>query len=177
MLSAAHCIHEERIIHGDLKPANFLFVKGVLKLIDFGIAKAIQCDDTTNIYRESQVGTLNYMSPESILDTGTGANSAARMKCGRPSDVWSLGCILYQMCYSKTPFADLHMIPKLQAIINEAHEIDFPDTIDESAVDAMKLCLRRNADDRAPIIGNNGLLNEHWFLHSKHERYRERTKR
>ena len=55
MLGAVHCIHEERIIHGDLKPANFLFVRGALKLIDFGIAKAIQNDDTTNIYRESQI--------------------------------------------------------------------------------------------------------------------------
>jgi len=82
MLGAVHCIHEERIIHGDLKPANFLFVRGALKLIDFGIAKAIQNDDTTNIYRESQIGTLNYMSPEAILDTGTGQGKA-RMKIGR----------------------------------------------------------------------------------------------
>lgn len=39
MLEAVHIIHEERIVHSDLKPANFLFVEGVLKLIDFGIAK------------------------------------------------------------------------------------------------------------------------------------------
>ena len=84
MLKAVHSIHEERIIHGDLKPANFLFVRGALKLIDFGIAKAIQSDDTTNIYRESQVGTLNYMSPEAILDTGSGTNGT-RMKIGRVS--------------------------------------------------------------------------------------------
>jgi serine/threonine-protein kinase TTK/MPS1 len=82
MLSAVHCIHEERIIHSDLKPANFLFVRGALKLIDFGIAKAIQSDDTTNIYRESHIGTLNYMSPEAILDTGSGDNGP-RMKIGR----------------------------------------------------------------------------------------------
>jgi hypothetical protein len=82
MLSAVHCIHEERIIHSDLKPANFLFVRGALKLIDFGIAKAIQSDDTMHIYRESQIGTLNYMSPEAILDTGSGQNGA-RMKIGR----------------------------------------------------------------------------------------------
>ncbi|GMF36098.1 unnamed protein product [Phytophthora lilii] len=50
---------------GDLKPANFLFVNGALKLIDFGIAKAIS-NDTTNIVRDSQIGTVNYMSPEAI---------------------------------------------------------------------------------------------------------------
>ena len=72
MLSAVHSTHEERIIHGDLKPANFLFVRGTLKLIDFGIAKATQTDDTTNIYRDNHMGTLNYTSPESILDTGSG---------------------------------------------------------------------------------------------------------
>ena len=83
MLIAVHSIHEARIIHGDLKPANFLFVRGRLKLIDFGIAKAIQSEDTTNIYRESQIGTLNYMSPEAILDSGGGQPGAPKMKCGR----------------------------------------------------------------------------------------------
>jgi serine/threonine-protein kinase TTK/MPS1 len=42
MLEAVQTIHNERIVHSDLKPANFLFVSGVLKLIDFGIAKGIQ---------------------------------------------------------------------------------------------------------------------------------------
>ncbi|KAL3932949.1 MAG: hypothetical protein SGBAC_010608 [Bacillariaceae sp.] len=82
MLSAVHSIHQQRIIHSDLKPANFLFVRGALKLIDFGIAKAIQSDDTTNVYRESQIGTLNYMSPEAIMDDGSGADGP-RMKIGR----------------------------------------------------------------------------------------------
>ena len=46
---------------GDLKPANFVFVKGHLKLIDFGIAKAFS-NDTTNIYRQSQIGTVSWKS-------------------------------------------------------------------------------------------------------------------
>jgi len=54
ILLAVNTIHEERIVHSDLKPANFLLVKGSLKLIDFGIAKAIM-SDTTNIQRDSQV--------------------------------------------------------------------------------------------------------------------------
>ena len=51
---AVDTIHEARIVHSDLKPANFLMVEGQLKLIDFGIAKAIK-SDTTSIARESQV--------------------------------------------------------------------------------------------------------------------------
>ena len=164
MLGAVHSIHEAKIIHGDLKPANFLFVRGALKLIDFGIARAIQTDDTTNIYRESQVGTLNYMSPEAILDSGT-CTTGPKMRLGRASDVWSLGCILYQMCVGATPFAKLHMIPKLQAIVNPNHEIQYPGELDPAAVDAIQLCLRRTPGERPPIVGEEGLLNEHWFLH------------
>ena len=54
MLQAVQTIHEKAIVHSDLKPANFLLVAGSLKLIDFGIAKAIP-NDTTNIYRDAQV--------------------------------------------------------------------------------------------------------------------------
>lgn len=54
MLQAVEKIHEQKIVHSDLKPANFILVNGALKLIDFGIAKAI-ANDTTNIHREQQV--------------------------------------------------------------------------------------------------------------------------
>ena len=59
-------IHAARIVHADLKPANFLMVEGQLKLIDFGIAKAIQ-GDTTSISRESQVRlALPSAKPQSL---------------------------------------------------------------------------------------------------------------
>jgi hypothetical protein len=71
------------------------------------------------------------------------------------------------MVYGKTPFADCHGIPqKVLAITNVNHEIQFPtDGVDDSAVDAMKVCLQRDPKQRPPIIGKNGLLNEHCFLH------------
>ena len=57
MLQAVHVIHEEKIVHSDLKPANFVLVRGQLKLIDFGIANAI-ANDTTNIQRDHQVSVM-----------------------------------------------------------------------------------------------------------------------
>jgi serine/threonine protein kinase len=61
MLQAVHIIHEEKIVHSDLKPANFVLVKGQLKLIDFGIANAI-ANDTTNIQRDHQA-SLTFQFP------------------------------------------------------------------------------------------------------------------
>ncbi|KAK5275663.1 hypothetical protein LTR16_012254, partial [Cryomyces antarcticus] len=69
MLECVQAVHAHDIVHSDLKPANFLLVQGRLKLIDFGIANAIEVDHTVNVHRDSHVGTPNYMSPESITDT------------------------------------------------------------------------------------------------------------
>ncbi len=161
MLHAVDTIHRERIVHSDLKPANFLVVEGQLKLIDFGIAKAIQAD-TTSIARESQVGTLNYMSPEAITGgTPATAGGGPATKVGRASDIWSLGCILYQMVYGKTPFAHLPFIQKMHAIIDEKHEIAFPPIANPRLLDVIKRCLHRHPKQRMTMEE----LLEHPFLH------------
>lgn len=61
MLEAVAAIHQLKIVHSDLKPANFILVHDTLKLIDFGIAKAIS-NDTTNIQRENQVCLFGFFS-------------------------------------------------------------------------------------------------------------------
>jgi len=61
------------IVHSDLKPANFIVAGGILKLIDFGIAKTIQ-PDKTSVTCDQIVGTFNYMSPEAISDLNGGAD-------------------------------------------------------------------------------------------------------
>jgi serine/threonine-protein kinase TTK/MPS1 len=156
MVEAVNTIHEERIVHSDLKPANFLFVEGALKLIDFGIARAIQTEqapDHTNIVRDHQVGTVNYMSPEAILN-GQASALGGPMKVGRSSDIWSLGCILYQMVYGHTPFSKITgMIQKLHAITDPRHVIAFPPLpVDNPAlIDLMQACLERNPKKRISV--------------------------
>lgn len=71
MLEAVGYIHKKDIIHSDLKPENFLMVRGRLKLIDFGISSKMAVD-ATSIIKHSQVGTFNYISPEALMDTSTG---------------------------------------------------------------------------------------------------------
>ncbi|KYR00773.1 TTK family protein kinase [Tieghemostelium lacteum] len=153
MLQAVHTIHEERIVHGDLKPANFVSVAGNLKLIDFGIAKAIQSDDTTNIIRDSQIGTMNYISPEALIDTSSsGPGGKQCMKLGRASDIWSLGCILYEMAFGYPPFKSYsNMFTKYHAIINPNHVIHFPDHKNQNLLDVLKRCLQRKPQDRPTI--------------------------
>ncbi|TYG69760.1 hypothetical protein ES288_D05G256700v1 [Gossypium darwinii] len=153
ILQAVNTIHEERIVHSDLKPANFLLVKGSLKLIDFGIAKAIM-SDTTNIQRDSQVGTLSYMSPEAFMCNESDANGNT-IKCGRPSDIWSLGCILYQMVYGRTPFADYKTFwSKFKVITDPNHEISYEPVSNPWLLDIMKKCLvwDRNKRWRIPVL-------------------------
>ncbi|KAL0909004.1 hypothetical protein M5K25_023525 [Dendrobium thyrsiflorum] len=153
MLEAVNTIHEERIVHSDLKPANFLLVRGSLKLIDFGIAKAI-LSDTTNIQRDAQVGTLNYMSPEAFM-WNEQDQTGGTIKCGRPSDIWSLGCILYQMVYGKTPFSDYKTFwSKFKVITDKNHEISYEPVPNPWLVDLMKKCLSwdRNKRWRIPQL-------------------------
>ncbi|KAK4701142.1 serine/threonine-protein kinase TTK/MPS1, partial [Phenoliferia sp. Uapishka_3] len=126
MLEAVQVIHGENVVHTDLKPANFVLVKGRLKLIDFGISKAI-ANDTTNIGRDQQIGTANYMPPEALMDSGMGQDGRRLMKLGRAADVWALGCILYQMVYRCTPYAHIRDIgQKIMAIQNPRFQIAYP---------------------------------------------------
>ncbi|KAG7112451.1 Serine/threonine-protein kinase MPS1 like [Verticillium longisporum] len=155
MLECLLAVHNYDVVHSDLKPANFVLVKGCLKLIDFGIANAIQTDETVNVHRETQIGTPNYMSPESLMDFNAshGGRAAGRpklMKLGKPSDVWSLGCILYQLVYGIPPFGHIaNHLSRCQAIIDWDHAIEFPSRavggvlVPPSLLRTMKRCLNR----------------------------------
>lgn len=169
MLECVQAMHAQAVVHSDLKPANFVLVKSRLKLIDFGIANAIQTDMTINVHRETMAGTINYMSPESLLDSNQYAFMSSHnghsyipisgapkvVKVGKPSDVWSLGCILYQMVYGMPPFGKIPVPQsRIHAIVDWSYEIEIPATTEDGSrvpvalIQTMRRCLSRDQKNR-----------------------------
>jgi len=160
MLEAVDAIHEEGVIHTDLKPANFLMVQGKLKLIDFGIADHLE-DDCTSIERDCALGTPSYLSPEACTAGPRQTWEGNRCKVGRPADVWSLGIILYQLVYGVTPFCKLGRYHKMLAIPDPKYPIDWYTTRNTDLLEVMQHCLQRDPKAR-PTIPE---LLRHPFLH------------
>src|SRR5437588_2095830 len=90
--------HAQGIIHRDIKPENILLSGGHAVIADFGIARAIDLAGVQALTRTGMggPGTPAYMSPEQLLGD--------HQLDGR-SDIYSLGCVLYEMLIGKTPFA------------------------------------------------------------------------
>ncbi|XP_050305022.1 dual specificity protein kinase TTK isoform X2 [Anthonomus grandis grandis] len=158
MLYAVKQIHSKGVIHSDLKPANFLRSEGGLKLIDFGIASKVQ-DGMTCVFKHSQEGSCNYISPEALSHQTSGNVDSPnygkpKFKVHFKSDVWSLGCILYQLVYRITPFQHIsQMWAKLAAITNPDHKIKFPQnqTVSPRILNTIKRCLRYDTKARPSV--------------------------
>jgi serine/threonine protein kinase len=99
-------LHEQGVIHRDIKGANILTTKeGLVKLADFGVATK------SNLAEYSVVGTPYWMAPEVIELSG--ATTA--------SDIWSLGCTVIELLDGKPPYHKLQPMPALFRIVNDDH--------------------------------------------------------
>ena len=95
LLEGINYLHENKIIHRDLKSANlFLMKDGTLKIGDLNVSKIAKMGIAF-----TQAGTPYYASPEVWLDKSY----------DNKSDIWSIGCIIYELCMLKTPFRGTSM--------------------------------------------------------------------
>uniref|UniRef100_A0A914QI99 non-specific serine/threonine protein kinase n=1 Tax=Panagrolaimus davidi TaxID=227884 RepID=A0A914QI99_9BILA len=131
-------LHDKRIIHRDLKPANiFMTSKYQVKIGDLGLSHQFSGKSTMV---NTVVGTFYYLSPE-------------RSKCeyyGFPADIWSLGCILYELCTFRSPFSgEIRNLFSLRRKIVNPEIIDLPmNEYSEQLCYFMDACLSLKAEER-----------------------------
>jgi serine/threonine protein kinase len=95
VLRALTASHAAGIIHRDIKPANVLLTStGQVKVADFGIARSVSDDSATQTQAQTVMGSPHYMSPE----------QARGMAVDHRSDLYSVGCLLYELLVGRPPF-------------------------------------------------------------------------
>ena len=176
--AALAAAHKAGIVHRDIKPENVMVrPDGYVKVLDFGIAKLTQrpdeSPDTDQITRTlSQtrdgviVGTVPYMSPEQARGAAVDARS----------DIWSLGCLLYEMLAGRSPFAGPTTSDVLVGILDKqpAPLTAPPHNIPAECDWIITKTLRKNADERyqktEDLLSDVRRLQEKLALESHQER-------
>ncbi|NWS57671.1 NEK11 kinase, partial [Chunga burmeisteri] len=104
LLLGVNYMHERRILHRDLKAKNIFLKNNLLKIGDFGVSRLLMgsCDLATTF-----TGTPYYMSPEALKHQGYNTKS----------DIWSLGCILYEMCCMSHAFTGHNFLSVVLKIV------------------------------------------------------------
>jgi NIMA (never in mitosis gene a)-related kinase len=123
-------LHDNKILHRDIKTANiFLFVDGVVKIGDLNVSKVLK----NGLVNNTQTGTPYYASPEVWND--------------RPydykSDIWSLGCLLYEMTTLKAPFRGTTMKAVYDKVMKGVYE-PIPPFYTKSLAGLIKIMLQHN---------------------------------
>lgn len=147
ILEGLKYLHENRIIHKDIKGANILLNdSNVIKLADFGSAQQLERTITMSLRPGNKnslsiYGSIPWMAPEVIRQT----------KYGRKADIWSFGCTVLEMAQGKAPWSEQNFDNPIAAImkIGLSNEIPkIPDHLSQNLKDFILACLNREANLR-----------------------------
>ncbi|KAI7858748.1 hypothetical protein BDC45DRAFT_531295 [Circinella umbellata] len=162
LLSGLKYLHENNIVHRDIKPDNILIdYQGQLKLSDFGAAKILAKGQKTmgrttmNMNVNSLAGTPMYMAPEVITGGDTGRKGSM--------DIWSLGCCIVQMATGRRPWSTLENEWSVMYHVVTGHP-PLPDAaqLSSDGIDFLKKCFTRNPMKRPTA---SELLSHQWIVH------------
>lgn len=155
---ALEAAHERGIIHRDLKPANIKVTSdGNVKVLDFGLAKAIEGDpSSTDIHTSPTItsmttqpgiilGTAAYMSPE----------QAKGKSVDRRTDIWAFGCVFFEMLAGNRPFEGETVSDALAAVIRAEPEWSLlPSNTSQTIRNLLQRCLKKDPRQRLQAIGD-----------------------
>jgi len=146
---ALEAAHAKGIVHRDLKPANIkLTPEGTVKVLDFGVAKAITAEPgadtiaTADVTRDGViVGTAPYMSPE----------QARGLPVGIRTDIWAFGCVVYEVFTGRRAFGGETAADCLAAVLERAPDWEaLPPSTPPALTALLRQCLEKDPDRRLP---------------------------
>jgi eukaryotic-like serine/threonine-protein kinase len=145
---ALDCAHRHGVIHRDIKPENILLEDGQAVVADFGLARAVDAAGGERLTGSGlALGTPVYMSPEQASGEGT---------LDRRSDVYSLGCVLYEMLAGEPPFTGPtpHAVIAKRIVEPVPHVRTVRENVPEAVDQAIIKALAKVPADRFPTAGD-----------------------
>jgi serine/threonine protein kinase len=140
---ALEYLHSMDIVYRDLKSENVMLdEKGHVKLIDFGLSKIFNGDETlTNTF----CGTIDCMAPEVVMDADSPGH-------GKPADWWSFGVFMFDLLVGRSPFSSSHGRRATQERILRG-KFFVPNFVSPTAADLIRKLLRKSVDRRLGPAG------------------------